>query len=211
MTTAQTVAAWMLAGGVAGAALTPVTRRTMLTARPMASVLTASIVLTTAAWGLLAWRQPAWPELVVYSAFAALAVPLALVDVFERRLPTPLVRSLYVVLVVASAGVGLMEGDAGRMLQATFGMAGSLLVYLIIAMAFPGDLGAGDVRLAGAIGWVLAWHSWPTLLTGALLGAAAGAVLGVVFMVARGALRGVHLPAGPTMILGALSALAVVA
>jgi leader peptidase (prepilin peptidase)/N-methyltransferase len=207
MTAAQIVAVWALIGGVTGAALVPVARRTMLTARPVTSTLAVSIALTAAAWGLLAWRQPAWPELVVYSAFAALAVPLALVDSFERRLPTPLVHALYVALIVASAGVGLMDGDAGRMLRAAFGMAGSLLIYLVIAMAFPGDLGAGDVRLAGAIGWVLAWHSWPTLLTGAVIGAAAGAVLGVAFMMARGALRGVRLPAGPTMVFGALSAL----
>lgn len=200
--------AWTLLGGLAGAALAPVTRRTMVTARPAVTVLAMSVLLTAAAWGVLAWRGPTWSDLVVYSAFAMLAVPLALVDAHEQRLPTPLMRSLYVVSIAMSAAVELLDGDAGRVLRAALGMAGSLLVYLVIAMAHPGDLGAGDVRLAGVIGWVLAWHSWSTLLVGAVLGAAAGGVLTVAAMVTLRMTRGVRVPAGPTMLLGALGALA---
>ncbi len=180
----------------------------MVTARPAVTVLAMSVLLTAAAWGVLAWRGPTWSDLVVYSAFAMLAVPLALVDAHEQRLPTPLMRSLYVVSIAMSAAVELLDGDAGRVLRAALGLAGSLLVYLVIAMAHPGDLGAGDVRLAGVIGWVLAWHSWSTLLVGAVLGAAAGGVLTVAAMVTLRMTRGVRVPAGPTMLLGALGALA---
>ena len=197
-------AAWALSGGAVGAALAPVTHRVMRSRPPMIAVLTVSAVVTLALWGLLAWRRQAWPELVVDSALAGLAVPLALVDVVERRLPTPLIRSLYAVSIAAAAG---LDWDVGRLIRAAVGMTASLLVYLAIAMAFPGDLGAGDVRLAGAIGWILAWHSWSTLLAGAVLGAAAGGLAGAAFLAFRRSSQNRHMPAGPTMLLGALGAL----
>lgn len=52
-------------------------------------------------------------------------------------------------------------------------MAVALAVFLAIGMTTPDAIGAGDVRLAGAVGWVLAWHGWATLALGATLFAAA--------------------------------------
>jgi leader peptidase (prepilin peptidase) / N-methyltransferase len=205
--TAITVIAWLVCGCVAGIALVPITRRVMTVQLPTTAMLAVSGVLTAALWGALAWLRPTWPELVVDSVFIALAVSLALVDVVEYRLPKLLVRSLYVASIGASIGVQLTDGDARHLLRAAIGMICLLLIYLVIAMTFPGDLGAGDVRLAGIIGWVLAWHSWATLLMGAVLGTFAGALLAVAVMITRHSHRGGHLPAGPTMLLGALGAL----
>jgi prepilin signal peptidase PulO-like enzyme (type II secretory pathway) len=138
---------------------------------------------------------------------ALVAVPLAIIDTVEHRLPKQFMRSAYAALIASLVLTGLAEGDMGGLLRASIGMTGSLLVYLAIAMACPGDLGAGDVRLAGVIGWVLAWHGWTTMVAGALLGAAVGSILGLSAIVGRYAVRHTQIPAGPAMLLGAVTAL----
>lgn len=203
------VLSWTLLGAAAGAALVPVTNRITKVHLVTALVLPVSLTLTAVAWGALAWRRGDWPNVLVYSAFAALAVPLAIVDTLERRLPGPLMRTLYAAMITLSAAVALPHGDGYSLLRAATGMAASLLVYLAIAMAAPGNLGAGDVRLAGVIGWVLAWHGWTTLITGAVLGTMAGGVVATILIVSRRVPSYGHLPAGPTMMFGALAALMV--
>jgi hypothetical protein len=37
---------------------------------------------------------------------------------------------------------------------------------LTTAVLFPGHLGGGDLKIAGPIGFLLAWQSWNALLTG---------------------------------------------
>ena len=39
-----------------------------------------------------------------------------------------------------------------------------------LALAFPGQLGLGDVRLGGLLGGYLAFLGWPDLVSGTLLG-----------------------------------------
>ncbi|MGH3761022.1 MAG: hypothetical protein ACRDTB_25075 [Actinophytocola sp.] len=205
--TATQVALGVLIGAGVGAALVPMTRRSMNGQAAVGALLPVSALLTAVSWGLLAWRFPAWPALFVYGAFATLAVPLAIVDAIEYRLPTLLVRTAYAAAIGSSLIVIATEEDVGRLLRATLGMAGLLLVYLMVALAFPNDLGAGDVRLAGVIGWVLAWDSYPTLLTGAVLSAVIGGVVGIAALVARRTPRPGQVPAGPTMLLGSFVAL----
>lgn len=195
---------WTFLGAAVGAVLAPLSSRAAKIRIEMAVALPVSAALTAMLWGALAWRRADWPDLLVYSAFAALAVPLAVVDAFERRLPRPLMRALYAATLVLSAVIALSDGDGNRLLRAATGMTASLIVYLVIAMAAPGDLGAGDVRLAGVIGWVLAWHSWPALFVGLVLGTVAGALVGATLILARRIPRRGHIPAGPTMLFGAL-------
>jgi leader peptidase (prepilin peptidase)/N-methyltransferase len=67
-------------------------------------------------------------------------------------------------------------------------------------------MGFGDVRLAGLIGGVLAYVSWPALLFGAFGGFFLGALAGVAVL-ARGGDRKAALPFGPFMLAGALVAI----
>jgi leader peptidase (prepilin peptidase)/N-methyltransferase len=49
-------------------------------------------------------------------------------------------------------------------------------IFLVIALAVPGQLGMGDVKLAGLLGLSLAWFGFSTLLLGMLLAWGAAAV-----------------------------------
>jgi leader peptidase (prepilin peptidase)/N-methyltransferase len=55
------------------------------------------------------------------------------------------------------------------LIRATLGMAAVLTFYALLYTVFPGHLGGGDLKIAGPIGFLLAWQSWSALLTGTLL------------------------------------------
>jgi leader peptidase (prepilin peptidase)/N-methyltransferase len=199
---------WALAGIIVGITLVPMTRRAMNTPMPAGLQLAVTVPLTAALFGAVRWRLPSMPEMIAYCAFAAFAISLATVDMRERRLPKPLMHATFAAVVIASMLSTSITGDTGSLIRAAIGMVCSFAVYLAIAMAFAGDLGAGDVRLAGIIGWITAWHSWSALFAGALLGTLGGCMVGVAALMTNRGKPG-HLPAAPTMLLGALLALIV--
>jgi leader peptidase (prepilin peptidase)/N-methyltransferase len=76
--------------------------------------------------------------------------------------------------------------------------------YLILALIFPGGLGAGDVKLGGLLGLALGWASWTAVMTGTLLGWFLGAGAWFIFRLTGHMTRGSLLPLGPSLLLGAL-------
>jgi hypothetical protein len=76
--------------------------------------------ITACLFGLLAWRVGVRPELLAYSALAAVCVPLATIDVLEQRLPAKLLMPTYPIVAALLALAALM-GHNG----ATAGALGS--------------------------------------------------------------------------------------
>ncbi|THI96546.1 prepilin peptidase [Nocardioides sp.] len=137
--------------------------------------------------------------LPAYLAFAAIGVVLAVIDLDTRRLPNAIVLPSYVVL-----GALLAIGwDGESLLRAGLGAAILFGFFFAVAMAAPGGMGFGDVKLAGIVGGMTAYLSWGSLLVGAFLGFLLGAVAGVLLMAASRAGRKSAVPFGPFMILGA--------
>jgi leader peptidase (prepilin peptidase) / N-methyltransferase len=152
---------------------------------------------------LAAARFAAEPRLLpAYLAFAGIAGALALIDLDVRRLPNSIVLPSYPVLGVLLA----LDGDAHALLRAGLGAAVLFVLYLTIAVAAPGAMGFGDVKLAGVIGALTAYLSWGTLLSGGFLGFFLGAVAGLLLVAARRAGRRSAVPFGPFMLLGAWAA-----
>lgn len=137
--------------------------------------------------------------LPAYLVFVALGIALALIDLDVRRLPDVLVLPAYPVLAALLA----IGGDGEAMWRATIAAASLFAFFFLIAMAAPGSMGFGDVKLAGVIGGVLGYLSWGALLIGSFLGFFFGAVIGVALLVAKKADRKTAVPFGPFMILGA--------
>jgi leader peptidase (prepilin peptidase) / N-methyltransferase len=137
--------------------------------------------------------------LAAYLTFAAVAVALALIDLDVRRLPNVIVLPSYPVLgVLLALGVG---GDG--LLRAAAGAALLFGFFLLVAVAAPGGIGFGDVKLAGVVGGMTAAVSWGAFLTGAFGGFLLGAIAGVLLMAGRRANRKKAVPYGPFMLLGA--------
>jgi leader peptidase (prepilin peptidase) / N-methyltransferase len=127
----------------------------------------------------------------------AVLVLLALIDIDSRRLPNRIV--LPAAILVLSARLVSAPEHRAAWLGASLGAAGFLLVF---ALAFPGGLGMGDVKLALLLGAMLGDAVVPAFLLGTLAGAAAAAVL--LFRDGRQAL-GRTIPFGPYLTFGAVA------
>ena len=124
-------------------------------------------------------------------------VPAALIDLEHRIIPNRLTATG----AVLALGVGLALDPAGepeRLIAAA--AAGGLL--LLAALAYPGGMGMGDVKLAAVMGLFLGKEIAPAIFVALL----AGALLGVAIIARRGAREGrkTAVPFGPFLALGAI-------
>lgn len=140
--------------------------------------------------------------LVAFLYLAAVSIALALIDLDTQRLPNALVLPMYPVGAALLAGAALASGLWQHLLSAAIGLAGLGLCYLLLAVARPGAMGMGDVKLAGALGLFLGWLGPESLAVGAIAGFLLGGGAGVV-MLLRGAGRRASLAFGPWLLAGA--------
>jgi len=163
--------------------------------------------VTACLFGLLAWRVGVRPELLGYSALAAVAVPLAAIDLLEQRLPAKLLMPAYPIVIALLALAAITEHNGTAIVRSLAGMIFLLVFYLIVALAAPGALGAADIRLAGLLGLALGWPGLATVIGGTVLGLLYGSLTGTILIVLRRATRHTLIPFGPALIAGALTAL----
>ena len=154
---------------------------------------------------------PSW-ELPALLYLAAVAVALSLIDLDTHRLPDAIVLPSYVVaaalLTLATFGPGA-PGDAGALGRAAVGGVALFVVYLVLAVAHPGGMGFGDVKLAGVLGTYLGWYGWGSLVVGFFTAFLVGGVVGLVLVLTRRANRKTSVPFGPYMFVGAAVGIAV--
>jgi leader peptidase (prepilin peptidase)/N-methyltransferase len=77
------------------------------------------------------------------------------------------------------------------------------VAYFLMAIAYPGGMGFGDVKLAGVLGLFLAWLGWGELLVGAFAAFVLGGVFSIILLAFRRAGRKSGIPFGPWMLAGA--------
>ena len=151
-------------------------------------------------FALAGWRFADRPLLLgAYLSFAAAAVALALIDFDVHRLPNAIVLPAYPVLAALLA----LNAETGNLLRAGLGAALLFALFLLVAMAVPGAMGFGDVKLAGVVGGMTAYLSWGAALTGAFGGFFLGALAGVLLMLGKRAGRRTAVPFGPFLLAAA--------
>lgn len=141
--------------------------------------------------------------LVAFLYLAAVSVALALIDLDTHKLPNRIVLPSYVVGVVVLGTASALVGDYPALLRAGAGMLILGLAYLAMALAYPGGMGFGDVKLAGVLGLYLAWLGWGQLAVGAFAAFFLGGLFSVGLILARKAGRKSGIPFGPWMLAGA--------
>lgn len=141
--------------------------------------------------------------LVALLYLAGISVSLALIDLDTHKLPNAIVLPSYVVAGLLFAGASLARSDPDALLRAGIGMAALFVFYFVLAFAYPGGMGLGDVKLAGLLGIYLGWTGWGALATGAIAAFVLGGLFSLVLVVTRRANRKSGIPFGPWMILGA--------
>ena len=129
-----------------------------------------------------------------------LVVPAALIDLEHRIIPNR-ITALGAVLAL---GIGLALDPSGEPERLIAG-AGACGFLLLAALAYPGGMGMGDVKLAGMMGLFLGAAVAPAIL----IALVSGVLLGVVVIARKGAHEGrkTAVPFGPFLALGALSAI----
>ncbi|HWX52662.1 MAG TPA: A24 family peptidase, partial [Solirubrobacteraceae bacterium] len=128
-----------------------------------------------------------------------LVVPVAMIDLEHRIIPNKLTALGAVLALVLGTALD-PSGEPERLLAGA--AAGGFL--LLAALAYPGGMGMGDVKLAAVLGLLLGRAVAPALLIALLSGVVVG-----IFVIAR---KGTHagrktaVPFGPFLALGALVA-----
>jgi leader peptidase (prepilin peptidase)/N-methyltransferase len=154
-----------------------------------------------------AGRLPAqW--LPVLLGLAWLTAAASATDLLHRRLPDLLTLPALPAALLAALPLG---GASVR--RAVLASAVLFAVYLVVRLLAPAALGAGDVKLAAAVGAALGAGSWSALLVGTVLASVLTAVLAGSVAVAellagwpsgaagaRGRLTG-GVPHGPSMLI----------
>jgi leader peptidase (prepilin peptidase)/N-methyltransferase len=161
---------------------------------PLVEALTAALC----AGAVLTYSSAAGIALSV--ALILVVVPAALIDLEHRIIPNKITG--LGALVALAIGLALdPAGEPERLIAAA--AAGGFL--LLAALAYPGGMGMGDVKLAGMMGLFLGASVAPALLIALLTGVA----LGVVVIARKGAQVGrkTAIPFGPFLALGALVAI----
>lgn len=168
---------------------------------PLVEALTAAMfVAVTVRFGLSAL-------LPAYLYLTAIAIALAAIDFDVQRLPDSIVLPSYVVGAVLLLPAGAFTHDWPAVVRGLLAMTGLFALYFALALAYPGGMGFGDVKLAGLIGLFLGWISWGSVVVATFGAFLLGGIVGVVLLLARRATRKSAIPFGPFMLAGAFIAL----
>jgi leader peptidase (prepilin peptidase)/N-methyltransferase len=129
-----------------------------------------------------------------------LVVPAALIDIEHRVIP----NKITVPGVVLALAIGFALDPAGEPERIIAGLAAGGFL-LLAALAYPGGMGMGDVKLAAVMGLCLGAAVAPAILIALLSGVGVGAAI----IARKGAAEGrkTAIPFGPFLAAGALVAI----
>lgn len=164
--------------------------------------------LSAVVLGVLGSSIGARSALPAFLGLGAVGVALAVIDVEHHRLPDRLTVPAFatgVGLLLAAVSVSGGFGSWVRALAATAVVAGGLT---LLALASPGGLGLGDVKLGGLLGLHLGWLGWGYVMVGLVLGFLVGALAAIGLLVARRASLRTPVAFGPALLIGTFLAVA---
>jgi len=184
------VLSWLLLRGRCRHCGEPISRR-----YPLVEALTGLLYLAVV---LAKWDDAL--DIALGIALVTLLVPVTVIDLDTRTIPNRLL------LPFAVLAVGLIAGlDIDFLAEAAIAGAGAFLFFLLAALAKPGGMGMGDVKLVGVLGLYLGRAVVPAIFIGLF----AGALVGMIIIRRLGRERGrkTKVPFGPFLALGAAIAL----
>jgi leader peptidase (prepilin peptidase) / N-methyltransferase len=164
-------------------------------------------LVTAAVLALLLGRFGGSPQAIPFMFLGTLGVVLAAIDVSVQRLPDRLVLPAFPLLAALLVLAAVLRHDDGGLLRALLGGLALGAGFLFLALVRPGQLGGGDVKLAGLAGLALGWLGWPAVTTAAVLGFLLSAVASLALLAARRVRLSSAISFGPFLLGGALMAI----
>ena len=149
-------------------------------------------------------------EFVVVSAAISLLVVVALIDLEHGLILNRVVfPTIGVLLILAPfwSELGLprsflgSENLAASLFNSLVAGAGAFLFFLVITLAYPQGMGAGDVKFAGLLGLLV---GYPGVLVTLWLAVVAGGVVSIGLLVLGRMTRKDSIPFGPFLAIGAI-------
>ncbi|WP_205325664.1 A24 family peptidase [Glycomyces sp. YM15] len=147
---------------------------------------------------LIAWRADGLLHGCALGTVAAVGIAAGWIDVYQRRLPDVLILPAYPL----AGALLIATGEPDTQLRAVACAAIAMALYGIGCAT--GQIGFGDVKLAGLLGLVTGWAAWEAaaLALAATILVGGGQALAVMSMGRK------DFPYGPAMLAGAAAAVA---
>lgn len=184
------VLSWVLLRGRCRHCGEPISRR-----YPLVELLTGLLYLAVV---LAKWDDAL--DVALGIALVTLLVPMTFIDLDTRLIPNKLLLPFAVLAPVLAL---LLDPDFVP--EQLIAAAAGFLFFLLAALAYPGGMGMGDVKLVGVLGLYLGRAVAPAIFIGLIAGVVVGAV--IIARVGRAAGRKTQVPFGPFLALGAVVAL----
>jgi leader peptidase (prepilin peptidase) / N-methyltransferase len=146
------------------------------------------------------WVLPA------YLVFTGGVIALALIDLELFVIPNRLLYPLGFVAVPLLGAGALIEGELDAFARALLAGIVAFLAFFVLHTISPRGLGFGDVRLSFLLGCFLGWLGWGHVAFGLFAGFVYGAIAGLVLVAMGRRTRRQHIPFGPFLVAGALTA-----
>jgi leader peptidase (prepilin peptidase)/N-methyltransferase len=159
---------------------------------------------TACVLALVCGRFAGQPGVLAFGFLGALGVVLSAIDIAVHRLPDRLTLPAYPAMAALLGVAAALGHDGGALVRALLASVALAAAYLLLAVLRPGQLGAGDIKLAGLIGLGLGWLSWPAVLYGAALGFVLSAIVSLALLAMRRISLRDAICFGPFMLGGAL-------
>lgn len=199
----------VLIGTLGGAVLASRAGRELSDAPARKRAWVQQALITGACCGALVARFGVGWTTLPYVPLGVLGPALGAIDRATQRLPDRWIGTLATASTLGMAAVLLATRppDAlGTIITTTCGAALLSGGFLALALARPGALGLGDVKLAAVLGGCLAWRGPAKLADGTAAGLALAAGAGALTLL-RGGRRDTRLALGPHLLAGAFLAL----
>ena len=166
-----------------------------------------AVILTTGALfaGIAAQLEDVW-ELPAFLVLAAALVVLSAIDLRHFILPNRIVYPLTGVTLLLLAGAAAANDDFDPLLRALGCAVGAFLAFMTLHLISPRSMGFGDVKLSFVLGLALGWLGVGETVVGLFFGFVYGAVIGVLLIATRIRTRKDHVPFGPFLAAGAVTA-----
>lgn len=156
-----------------------------------------------ALFGLVAWQFGLTFLALALAYLAVVTTALAVIDLKHTRLPDALTLPSYTVLAVLVGLHASVVDDWWILARALIGAVALGAFYFIFWFLYPRGMGFGDVKCAGMLGLALGAIGWGALAVGAIAGPLIGGIVGIGVMIRSRQAKGVRIPYGPWLILGA--------
>lgn len=165
------------------------------------------IVATGGLWAAIGSKYHDQSVLPAYLLLGASLVALSAVDFELFLLPNRMIYPTGYALFALLVGAAIADEDFHPLGRSVVCAVGAFVVFAVLHLISPRSMGFGDVRLSFLLGLGLGYLGWKYVVLGLFLGFLYGAVIGVLLIVVRLRTRNDHVPFGPFLAAGALTAL----